>query len=268
VVQEKARRLSSLLNNVRLLGPIGMLFSCSGSQHFELVCSASFWKVFLVDASTSRTISSDLEAVAPAEGIGETKDDTLLWLSGHCEEWLLLIDNADDTTVNLRDFFPKCYHGNILITGRNPETCDHAPESNCKISDMEPHDAIDLLLTVARQQPTDETRYVAARIVQELGYLALAIVQAGAYISKSCNLTSYLQIYRKHRTALLEHRHIQRTTDYKWTVYTTWQISFEKLTSRAATFLQLCAFLHHKGIPTEIFQMAAAGAAVHDLSRQ
>jgi hypothetical protein len=121
-------------------------------------------------------------------------DDTLLWLSGHREEWLLLLDNADDTMVNLRDFFPKCYHGNILITSQNPEPCDHAPGSNCKISDMEPHGAIDLLLTVARQQPTDETRHSAVRIVQELGYLALAIVQAGAYISKSCNLTRYLRL--------------------------------------------------------------------------
>jgi len=228
----------------------------------DMICSSSFWKVLLVDASTVGTITSDLEAIARAEGIGEAANDTLIWLSGHCEEWLLLLDNADDTEVNLRDFFPTCYHGNILITSRNPETCDHAPRSNCKVSDMEPHDAIDLLLTVARKEPTDEAQNLATPIVQELGYLALAIVQAGAYISKSCSLARYLQIYRKHRDELLEHYHVQKTDDYKWTAYTTWQISFEKLSSRAATFLQLCAFLHHKGISEGIFQNAAARIAI------
>jgi hypothetical protein len=220
---------------------------------------SSFWKVLLVDASTAGTITSDLKAIAQAESIGDSVNDTILWLSGHHEEWLLLFDNADNTTVNLRDFFPTCYHRNILITSQNPETCNHAPRSNCKVSDMEPHDAIDLLLTMARKQPTDHAQELAAPIVQELGYLALAIVQAGAYISKSCSLARYLQIYQKHRAQLLEHHDVQRTDDYKWTAYTTWQISFEKLSCWAATFLQFCAFLHRKSISEEIFRNAAAG---------
>ena len=226
--------------------------------------STSFWTFLLVNASTAGTITSDLEAITRTQGIGKAVNDTLLWLSGHCEEWLLLLDNADDTEVNLRGLFPTCYHRNILITSRNPETCDHAPQLNCRVSDMEPHDVIDLLLTVARQEPTDEAQKLVTPIVHELGYLALAIIQAGAYISKSCSLSCYLQIYRNHHTKLLEHHHVQRTGDYKWTAYTTWQISFEKLSSLAATFLQLCAFLHHKGISEEIFQNAAARITMHN----
>ena len=47
---------------------------------------------------------------------------------------------------------------------------------------------------------------------------------------------------------------------YEWTVYTTWQLSFERLRTHsapAATFLQHCAFLHYDGIFQEIFQKAA-----------
>ena len=66
----------------------------------------------------------------------------------------------------------------------------------------------------------------------------------------------YLDNYKKHRTKLLREHGKQRADDYKLTVYTTWQISFEKLSPEAATFLQLCAFMHHDGIFEEIFRKA------------
>jgi hypothetical protein len=39
-------------------------------------------------------------------------------------------------------------------------------------------------------------------------------------------------------------------------VYTTWEISFSQLSHPAATFLQLCSFLHPNGISEEIFSRA------------
>ncbi|KAJ7865940.1 hypothetical protein B0H13DRAFT_1636878, partial [Mycena leptocephala] len=45
--------------------------------------------------------------------------------------------------------------------------------------------------------------------------------------------------------------------DYRWTVYTTWQISFGQLSKAAARFLQLCSLLHHDSIPETIFEQAA-----------
>jgi hypothetical protein len=46
--------------------------------------------------------------------------------------------------------------------------------------------------------------------------------------------------------------------DYKWTVYTTWEMSAERLSSTAAMLLRLSAFLHHDGIPRTLFENAAA----------
>ncbi len=54
--------------------------------------------------------------------------------------------------------------------------------------------------------------------------------------------------------------------DYEWTVYTTWQLSFDRLRTHAApaaTFLQQCAFLHHAGISQAIFENAAANMELH-----
>jgi tetratricopeptide (TPR) repeat protein len=48
----------------------------------------------------------------------------------------------------------------------------------------------------------------------------------------------------------------QTHDDYKWTVYTTWRISFDRLSLPAAMFLQLCSFLHRDGISEDIFSKA------------
>src|SRR5262245_50904238 len=103
---------------------------------------------------------------------------------------------------------------------------------------------------------------------QELGYLALAVVQAGAYILTSGGLRGYLGQYKKRRMKLLEGREVQRSDDYKLTVYTTWQISFEKLSERAVKFLQLCAFLHRDNIREEIFARAATNPKGVDYAKQ
>src|SRR5882724_5411725 len=99
--------------------------------------------------------------------------------------------------------------------------------------------------------------------MQELGHLALAVIQAGAYIFRSeCDIGLYLDLYQTRRGELLEeYRYYKQKMDnYEWTVYTTWQLSFERLktqTAQATAFLQNCAYLHHVGISEAIFQNAA-----------
>ena len=56
---------------------------------------------------------------------------------------------------------------------------------------------------------------------------------------------------------------MQKSNDYKWTVYTTWTISFQRLSAQSAKFLQLCAYLHHDGISEAIFQNAASNATTY-----
>jgi len=88
-----------------------------------------FSDVFYVDASTQETISADLRQIALAKGMGESEKATLDWFSRKREEWLLLLDNADDPILNLRSYLPRCSHGNILITSRNRDTCVYAHNS-------------------------------------------------------------------------------------------------------------------------------------------
>ena len=211
------------------------------------------------------TIQSAMEDIARCASVGDTADSALRWLARERKEWLLLFDNADDPNLNLRQFFPRCRHGNIIVTSRNKACRLQAPDSNYCVAAMEPNEAIELLLKTAMVEPTDENRRLCADIAHQLGYLALAISQAGAYIAQSSCLDDYLQIYHEDRAELLCRHAVQTTDDYEWTVYTTWETSLKKLEPTSAMFLRLCSFMHYDGISKQIFKEAAAAEVAGDL---
>ncbi|KAJ7720694.1 P-loop containing nucleoside triphosphate hydrolase protein [Mycena metata] len=218
--------------------------------------SSHFVDKVLVDASTPETIDMGFKGIATAKKIGDSPQDALRWLASNHNEWLLFFDNADDPKMNLNKFLPKCKHGNIVVTSRNPGLRVYGASS--QVTDMEEADAVVLLLRSAALGLSETNQLVAAEIVKVLCYLPLAIIQAGAFISESGALNTYLELYKENRTILLSDKPAQMHDDYAWTVYTTWQMSFNKLSPAAAKLLQLCSFLHWDGIFEEIFSRAAA----------
>ncbi|KAJ6508245.1 hypothetical protein C8R45DRAFT_753834, partial [Mycena sanguinolenta] len=187
-----------------------------------------------------------------------TPQDALKWLVNNQKEWLLLIDNADDPEINFTKFLPKCNHGNIIITTRNPSL--RVLGEHCKVGNIEESDAVALLLNSAGQEDSAPNKLLAQEIIKVLGHLPLAIVQAGELISESGSLQSYLELFAKNCTELLRKKPAQSHDEYALAVYKTWEISFNKLSQPAAMFLQHCSFMDHSGIPEEIFINAA-----HDL---
>ncbi|KAJ7904907.1 hypothetical protein B0H13DRAFT_1881496 [Mycena leptocephala] len=204
-----------------------------------------FSSVFFIDASTLGTLKLSFQGLAVVVHAGDTVWHALQWLVAQRTEWLLLFNNADDTGIDLQQFMPGCSHGNILITTRNPALCVHAPDSHYRLSDMEEADAVELLLRSSLTEYSPEKKQIAREIVQVLHYFPLAIIQAGAYISKT-----------SHRARLLKEKPAQTQDGYAFTVYTTWEISFNRLSKPAVQLLQLCSFLHHEGITETIFSRA------------
>ncbi|KAJ7143453.1 hypothetical protein C8R46DRAFT_1360542 [Mycena filopes] len=215
---------------------------------------ANFTNIFLVDASSIETIKIGLQNIAQSGAVGDSVEDALIWFKGQHDNWLLCFDNADDPDISLNDFIPQCNHGNILVTSRNPQLAVYGASSS--VSDMEEPDAVTLLLRSASRENSAENVKVAAVIAKALYYLPLAIVQAGAFISESEDLEGYLALYQSNRKVLLSRKAGQTHDHYAWTVYTTWQISFERLSETAGTFLQLCSFLHYTGISENMFSYA------------
>lgn len=139
------------------------------------IITSRFSDVFFIDATTRATIQASLQNIALAKGIGKSDTDTLNWLGALRTEWLLFINNADDTSMDLWDYFPVCSHGNILVTTRNRDVIQHALESNYHVSKMDPKDAVNLLIKTAVQ--------VSAMAVNaENEQLASILVKVGDYV--------------------------------------------------------------------------------------
>ena len=100
----------------------------------------------------------------------------------------------------------------------------------------------------------------AKRIVEELGYLPLAIEQAAGYIHQSIHgLLGFLSIYQSNQQRILN-----RTIPlgYSKSVATTWQVSFETLQKQSPHALQLLtlfAFLNPDEILVEFLQAGKEG---------
>ncbi|CAE6406168.1 unnamed protein product, partial [Rhizoctonia solani] len=167
------------------------------------------------------------------------------------------------------------YRGSILVTTRLEARVGLAKpqEAVYHVSGMDPEDASSLLLRVVNRRAPCKSKSVADKqaadaLVQDFGFLALAIVHAGAYIAHSAgmNISHYRKLFLKKRQATLERYKTlpesSRFDDYDKTVYTTWNMCYELLGERgkqgAQELLWLIAFLHHDGITMDIFQRAAS----------
>ncbi|KAJ7895630.1 hypothetical protein B0H14DRAFT_3125286 [Mycena olivaceomarginata] len=214
------------IQNIYVLHGLGGIGKTQIGLKFIQESSSRFSNIFFIDTTTIATIETGLKNIAVVKDSGNSTQDGLLWLTSNVEGWLLFFDNADD------------------------------PRSLSLVSDMEEEDAVALLLKSAVQEATTHTEQIATEIVQALHYLPLAIVQAGAFISKSQDLGCYLALYTKNQAQLLREKPAQSHDHYAWTVYTTWQMSFDQLKPVAAMFLQLCSFLHYNGISEQIFSYA------------
>lgn len=93
----------------------------------------------------------------------------------------------------------------------------------------------------------------ARRIVQKLGYLPLAIDQAGAYLSRlSKPLYTFLPLFESNFKTVLGKKPPEAVWQYgEKTVVTTWEISFQAIQDQdpqAAKLLLLCSFISHEDI--------------------
>ncbi|KAH7333987.1 hypothetical protein B0J17DRAFT_121022 [Rhizoctonia solani] len=172
-------------------------------------------------------------------------------------------------------YFTSCHHGSILITTRLADRSGLAKPSSSvhHVSSIHPKDASSLLLRVVNirapyEPEATNDQSAADALVYDFGHLALAIVQAGAYIAHLPGMTIpiYHKRFREKQREMLEKYttlpESSKFDNYTKTVYTTWNMCYELLEQRqkpeAQKLLWLIAFLHHSGITMPMFQRAVA----------
>jgi tetratricopeptide (TPR) repeat protein len=234
--------------------------------------------VFWLDATNTATIEQgykDIGATIRGPEDGQMSLDAARGLlASLSDDWLLLVDGADDANA-LSGFWPSGQNGNILYTSRNPVLKDLTSDAACEVAGMEDDDAVELLLDSARLKPASgEVTQLAREIVAELGHLALAVDQAGAYIARGeCRFHDFLATFERHRASLLSVDAYHRATPDTRAVYATWELSYSaiqriangepeqdsqvEVARNAVQLLNMLSFFHYENITEDIYKRAA-----------
>lgn len=225
----------------------------------------SFWGIFYVDASTEETAKASFVKIAEIAGrrgdIVSAKD----WLSGLNRPWLLVVDNADDTELDIDRYIPSGQRGFILVTTRNP-ALQNIGTIGCKSYHFETLEANEASELVLRESGTPEPwgallLETAYKVAAALGFLPLALVHAGkAVLKNACRLVDYLSYYQVIKENL---RSFNRgTTDIE--VYSSFDLLFESLEKRtgspardAIDLLRIFSFFYYENISVAILVRAA-----------
>ncbi len=176
------------------------------------------------------------------------------WLDQNAN-WLLIFDSADDPSL-LRSRMPTRSRGHVIVTSRSPSTDYLGIANPIRPMDLTEDESIDFFeKRTHRRGIAGPERNAAAELAKELGYLPLALEQAGAYIyARQSSFQDYLTSFRRRRLELLAQSE-PTAADYSYSVATTWSLSFDRVeqaSPASADLLRLSAFLSPDGIPNEL----------------
>ena len=209
------------------------------------------------------------------------------WLCDETHErWIMILDNADDHTLfsylhkdrlntgpgepavaakPLSAFLPQTRIGSILVTSRNKDAAARLVGDEKNIIKVEPMNSAQALELFGKKIRGEFSIEDAARLLEMLEYVPLAISQAAAYINQRAPRTTvskYLDEFRKSdrsKASLLRRDigDIRRDYSVSSSVFTTWQISFDHIRETrpsAAGLLSLMSLFDRQGIPESLLR--------------
>ena len=180
--------------------------------------------------------------------------------------WLLIADNVDTEAAAqaVEALLPQLPGGHVLITSRLSNWSGGVEALPLDV--LQEPAAVEFLLarTDARRRKQADDAAQARTLAGELGGLALALEQAGAYIAqRRLTLADYLAQWRGQRDKVLAW-YDPRLMQYPKSVAVTWQTSFDELGEPARRLLRRLAWLAAAPIPESLLEVAVPGAAAED----
>jgi len=202
----------------------------------------------------------DLGAVLGLEGLDGLEEDRrraeiLGWLKLN-PDWFLVVDNIDtqEALKAAEGILANLSHGHTVITSRLSNFSRHFTPMELDVLGAE--DAVAFLLerTEDRRRETASDEADAQAIADDLGYLALALEQAGAYICKRrLSLADYRSEWQGESARLLDF-HDATVTGYPRAVAVTWATSVAQLSPQARALMEMIAFLAPEPVPEAILK--------------
>jgi len=175
------------------------------------------------------------------------------WLSEN-PGWLLVYDNVN-SYEEIREFLPE-KGGSVILTTRQKKWPSGFGALDIDV--MNEEESIELIQSLIRRGMLESEKKSVKILVEILGYLPLALAQAGAYIFQNkITISEYLEFYRNHEQKLLSDSALPIGTD-SLPVAITWNISVEEIVKEAEVknehplaieVLSVCAYLAPERIP-------------------
>lgn len=222
--------------------------------------------MLLVGADSDAALNTNLAALCGATILDlperdepdETRrrDAVVRWLQAH-QGWLLILDNVDSKSAALaiKTLLPQLIGGHVLITSRLSNWPASIPALPVDL--LSPEAAIDFLLarTQSGRRTTGDDRERARDLAHELGYLALALEQAGAYIATlTLSFAQYGERWQHQRDAVLTWYDAEQM-ECPRSVAITWRTSFEQLGEPARRLLRRVAWLAPEPVPESLLEV-------------
>ncbi|KAL4797414.1 hypothetical protein BDV19DRAFT_387222 [Aspergillus venezuelensis] len=256
-----------------------VVYGIGGSGKTEF-CN-NYWGIFTIDASTHERAKQSYAEIAKFGKLEPNHNTAMHWLSSRSARWLLFLDNADDPLMELHDHFPKGDRGHIIITTRNP---DHRVYGNVgpgffEFQGLEESESSTLLLRSARlAEPWDAgSLSFASKISRQLGFLALALIHAGATIRRGiCSyLTFYDDNWERIRRMPISTFASDHEGDHNMSALVSYEVSYraieQKGTQRskdAIELLKLFSFFYNKNIRFDILKKAVCNEAIEKAAQE
>ena len=234
--------------------------------------------VFWISMENDKKLENSMNDLALRLGIWADSFDltlskVLTWISKQTKPWLLVLDDVDQLHLSeqmhkvLSGRWKRQAKGHVLLTTRR-----ESKVVNQSI-DLEATQCVDILafseqeakrfLVTRCGSTVAENESDLNELVCELGYLPLALEQAGAHIKAlQCPISIYLKEYKVQRLKLLNQ---QPRTKPSWeyesnnrlAVHTTWILNFDYVTKSshgdiASHFVETAAFLEPNEIHEEL----------------
>jgi tetratricopeptide (TPR) repeat protein len=249
---------------------------CHQAEH-----NGTYSVIFWIDATSPTTAQQSFATAAKAmskPNFSAADDEGNLQfvrntLSAWHSKWLLVFDNFDDpmsfSSKSIKEYFPRGGQGSILITGRHEAAKDLG--HHIDVSTMSDEEALELLFRSSRVDQSEPNLQEGEKIIKRLGFHALAIDQARAYIlARNLNINLYLTHYNDRKEKVLSEA--PELWDYKralkdnpesatkLTVFTTWELSFDLITGVDTTrkdkehLLTLMAFFNGRELYDTLFE--------------
>jgi hypothetical protein len=228
--------------------------------------------VLLVSAGSVEALNRNLAALCnqaaldlPEQNLTEEaaqRQAALHWLQAH-PGWLLILDNVDtlEAAAEVEALLPQLNGGQLVLTTRLRNWSAALQLQEVEV--LTPEDATAFLLERTagrRRQAADDTSEARAIAVDDLGGLALALEQAGAYIcQRRLSLRAYRSQWQSNRQVVLAWND-SRLTQYDRNLATTWLTSYQQVSEAARTLLRRLAWLSPEPIPESLLDMDVPGA--------